>query len=202
MMQDDHRSGLPSNVPGLVADYASSGFEEDKAEIFAHMMTIYADLSKRAATDAVIDKKMSAMKVFLAKFCPDMNEAFWDQMRAVPPDTVSFRLQGDEAKYDAFSRIQHRREGKRRRRSLPGAPLWFTICFPISWTQPQPSPTSAGLRNKPLRLVHAADATVPRSSRFSRNGWRSASHSRARPRDIWYRAGTGLPRPILNLHPA
>jgi Putative zinc-binding metallo-peptidase len=127
MMQDDHRSGLPSDVPGFVTGYATSGVEEDKAETFAHMMTIYADVSKRAATDAVIDKKMSAMKVLLAKFCPDMNEAFWDQMRAVPPGTVSFRgagcVQENLAQTDDQRRLSASNLDERGRLSLSRASI-------------------------------------------------------------------------------
>jgi hypothetical protein len=79
-MQGDPRSGVPWDKPGFLNRYATSGVEEDKAEIFAHMMTEYALVGKRAATDDVIYKKMSAMKALLAKFCPDLNEIFWDEL--------------------------------------------------------------------------------------------------------------------------
>jgi Putative zinc-binding metallo-peptidase len=80
-MQDDQWSGVPSDIPGFLTSYATSGVEEDKAETFAHMVTAYADVSKRATTDAVIRNKISAMKALLAKFCPEMNESFWDRIR-------------------------------------------------------------------------------------------------------------------------
>jgi hypothetical protein len=79
-MQDDSWSSLPADIPGFLTRYATSGVEEDKAEIFAHMMTDYSVVRKRAATDTVIREKISLMKALLAKFCPDMDETFWDQV--------------------------------------------------------------------------------------------------------------------------
>jgi len=67
-------------LPSHLTSYATSGVEEDKAEIFAHMMTEYAVIGKRAATDTVIRQKMSLMKTLLVKFCPDMDETFWDEV--------------------------------------------------------------------------------------------------------------------------
>jgi hypothetical protein len=79
-MQDDPASGMPWDSPGFLNKYSTSGVEEDKAEIFAHMMTDYALIEKRAASDDVIRKKMSLMKTLLAKFCPAMNASFWNQL--------------------------------------------------------------------------------------------------------------------------
>jgi hypothetical protein len=77
-MQDDPFSGLPSSIPGFLTGYATSAIEEDKAEIFAHMMTDYEVVRKRATTDRVIHKKVLMLKSLLARFCPDMDEVFWD----------------------------------------------------------------------------------------------------------------------------
>jgi hypothetical protein len=79
-MQGDHLSGLPSNIPGFLTRYATSGVEEDKAELFAYMMTEYAVVGKRAAADRVIYEKISQMKALMVKFCPDMDETFWDKV--------------------------------------------------------------------------------------------------------------------------
>jgi hypothetical protein len=78
--QDDHGSSMPWNEPGFLTRYAASAVEEDKAEIFAHMMTEYAVVAQRAETDSVIDKKVSFMKDLLARFCPDMSESFWKEL--------------------------------------------------------------------------------------------------------------------------
>jgi hypothetical protein len=79
-MQNDYWSGLPTDIPGFLTRYATSGVEEDKAELFAHMMTDYSVVRKRAATDTVIREKISLMKALLAKFCPDMDVTFWDEV--------------------------------------------------------------------------------------------------------------------------
>jgi hypothetical protein len=79
-MQNDGSSGLLSNIPGFLTRYGTSGVEEDKAELFGHMMTEYPTVEKRAANDRVIHDKMSHMKALMAKFCSDMDETFWDQV--------------------------------------------------------------------------------------------------------------------------
>jgi hypothetical protein len=77
-IQDNPLSGLPTDIPGFLSSYAMSGVEEDKAELFAHMMTEYAVVSKRAATDNVLREKVSALKALLARFCPEMDDTFWN----------------------------------------------------------------------------------------------------------------------------
>jgi hypothetical protein len=79
-MQDDSLSGLPSAMAGFVTSYAASAVEEDKAELFSHMMTEYADVAARASTDPVIRRKVLAMRALLARFCPAMDETFWDEV--------------------------------------------------------------------------------------------------------------------------
>ena len=76
-MLDDAWSGFPWNRPAFLNKYSTSGIEEDKAEMFAYMATVYEFVDKRAATDEVIRKKMAEMKFLLKAFCPDMNESFW-----------------------------------------------------------------------------------------------------------------------------
>jgi Putative zinc-binding metallo-peptidase len=77
-MQGNPLSGLPREIPEFLTTYATSGVEEDKAEMFAYMMTDYAGVAKRADTDAVIREKMAAMKRLLEKFCSEIDQTFWD----------------------------------------------------------------------------------------------------------------------------
>ena len=49
-MQGNPLSGLPTDIPGFLTTYATSGVEEDKAEIFAYMITDYDFVAKRAPT--------------------------------------------------------------------------------------------------------------------------------------------------------
>lgn len=76
-MQDDEWSGVIWNRPAFLTKYSTSGVEEDKAEIFAYMVTDYGFVEKRAAADDVIRKKMSAMKVLVAAICLEMDGSFW-----------------------------------------------------------------------------------------------------------------------------
>ena len=80
-MQDDPLSSLPSHEYGFLTKYATSGVEEDKAEVFAHLMTEYAAVEKRAATDEVIRRKVAFMKTLLAGFCPAMSESYWNDLK-------------------------------------------------------------------------------------------------------------------------
>ncbi len=91
-MQDDPGSGEPWDEAGFVTRYATSAVEEDKAELFAHMMTAYARVVQRAASDSTLRRKVAFMKALLRKFSPDMNEAFWEELdRRQSPATRSKR---------------------------------------------------------------------------------------------------------------
>jgi hypothetical protein len=83
-MLSDAWSGVPWDRPSFLNKYSTSGIEEDKAEIFAYMVTEIGFIEKRAVSDDAIRKKMSAMKVLLSDFCPDMNESFWKRAASVP----------------------------------------------------------------------------------------------------------------------
>ena len=66
-MQGDPLSGLADETSRrFLTTYATSGVEEDKAEMFAHMMTDYATVGKRATHRLGRSaQKMSAMKSLL-----------------------------------------------------------------------------------------------------------------------------------------
>jgi hypothetical protein len=84
-MQDDPNSGSDWDAPGFLTRYATSAVEEDKAEVFAHLMTDYAAVVERSKSDPVIDRKISAIKALLTRFCPSMNESFWQRVRDQSP---------------------------------------------------------------------------------------------------------------------
>jgi hypothetical protein len=79
-MQDDPLSGLSSDRPGFLTRYATSAVGEDKAELFSHLMTEYAVVAQRAAEDRIIREKVSLLKARLAKYCPALDDAFWNQV--------------------------------------------------------------------------------------------------------------------------
>jgi hypothetical protein len=86
-MQDDPTTGLRASIPGFLTAYSMSGVEEDKAEVFAHMMTEYTAVEERAIKDSVIREKMSRMKTLMERFCPDIDATFWRRVRFPRPGT-------------------------------------------------------------------------------------------------------------------
>lgn len=63
---------LSDKYPGFLNHYSTTGVEEDKAEIFAHLYLDPAELARRAETDAVLHVKVELMKRLLEEFCPEM----------------------------------------------------------------------------------------------------------------------------------
>ena len=83
--QDDPRVSLFSEErPGFLNRYAITGVEEDKAELFAHMLVDGPALERRAARDQPLRAKMQRMQELLRAFCPEADQAFWDAASDVP----------------------------------------------------------------------------------------------------------------------
>jgi hypothetical protein len=77
--QDDSwASVMTSERAGFLNTYSTTGVEEDKAEVFANMIVSGKLLAERAATDPVLHAKMQRMKELLAKFCPEIDDEFWN----------------------------------------------------------------------------------------------------------------------------
>lgn len=68
---------LTDRFPGFLTHYATTAVEEDKAEVFAHMVVNSAYVTERANGDTVVATKVARMQELLAKFCPSMNDHFW-----------------------------------------------------------------------------------------------------------------------------
>jgi hypothetical protein len=49
-------------------------------------------MEERAMRDAVVKKKMQKMQARLQVFCPELDDQFWDQARAVERPTVEPRI--------------------------------------------------------------------------------------------------------------
>lgn len=65
------------DIPGFVSKYATSALEEDKAETFAYLMTLPAEVEIASATDAVLRAKVRAVQDELYRLSPSMDESFW-----------------------------------------------------------------------------------------------------------------------------
>jgi hypothetical protein len=80
-LQDDPTvTSTGRDAPGFLNRYAASGVEEDKAEIFAHMMVEPKAMAARAKNDKYVRAKLERMRELLAEFTPKMDEAFWERV--------------------------------------------------------------------------------------------------------------------------
>ncbi|HRK20830.1 MAG TPA: hypothetical protein PLX06_03435 [Fimbriimonadaceae bacterium] len=73
---------LTDKLPGLLTPYAGSAVEEDKAELFAHLLVNPAFVTERAKLDPVLAKKIELLKRRLATFDPGLGESFWRPVRS------------------------------------------------------------------------------------------------------------------------
>lgn len=64
-------------VIGILSDYAMKALPEDRAELFAALMTNNLTLRLLVQRDANLATKVKLLKEELGRFCPDVNEAFW-----------------------------------------------------------------------------------------------------------------------------
>jgi hypothetical protein len=77
--QDDSRTSVLSDkAAGFLNHYSTTAVEEDKAEVFAHLVAAPEVLAARAEKDRVLGRKAERMKKLLADFCPQADDAFWE----------------------------------------------------------------------------------------------------------------------------
>lgn len=74
---------LTDQFPGFLNHYSTTGVEEDKAEVFANLIVDREYVEDRARNDRVLGAKVERMKELLARFCPEMNDQFWQKIRKV-----------------------------------------------------------------------------------------------------------------------
>lgn len=92
---------LTNRFPGFLNRYSMTGVEEDKAEVFAHLIDNGAYVAKRAADDARLRSKVDKMKRWLAGICPEMDEAFWRSTRRVYRPGIDPAFTNDDAAAEA-----------------------------------------------------------------------------------------------------
>lgn len=68
---------LTDKLVGLLTPYAASAIEEDKAELFAHLLVNPKFVADRAGKDPVLAKKIELLKRRMAEYDPNMGESFW-----------------------------------------------------------------------------------------------------------------------------
>lgn len=67
--------------PGFLNEYSTMAAEEDKAEVFAHLLMNTAYVEERMKADVVLRAKVKRMKELVADFCPDAGAAFWEKAK-------------------------------------------------------------------------------------------------------------------------
>ena len=96
--EEENYSNKEHPRQGFIDNYSMYGLEEDKAQVYAYIMTtpLYNKLMKWIETDTILAKKVRYMKKFMQKHSPEINEAYFykihnlhiseDQRIAIPSD--------------------------------------------------------------------------------------------------------------------
>ena len=69
--------------PGFLNRYATAGVEEDKAEVFAHLIVEPKMVAERAKKDKYIQAKVERMTELLTEFSPKVDKTFWESIDKV-----------------------------------------------------------------------------------------------------------------------
>ncbi|MBA4192375.1 MAG: hypothetical protein C0467_30770 [Planctomycetaceae bacterium] len=69
--------------PGFMNRYAAAGVEEDKAELFAHMMVEPKVVAVRVEKDRYIRAKVERMRELMSAFTPRIDRDFWSAVEKV-----------------------------------------------------------------------------------------------------------------------
>jgi len=81
-VQDDpSQSQFIVSPAGFLTRYSTAGVEEDKAELFAHLIVNPHTVAQRKAKDRILKAKVSMMKTLLNNFSCEMDEDFWSGIR-------------------------------------------------------------------------------------------------------------------------
>jgi len=84
VQNDSTVSLLTDTLPGFLTKYSASGVEEDKAELFAHVLVEPETVAKRAEKDPVLAAKVARLKELLQSYVPSLTAAFWDKREEKP----------------------------------------------------------------------------------------------------------------------
>lgn len=76
--QDDNEmSVITDKYPGFMTKYSTTGVEEDKAEVFAHLVVCGKLVDKRSGNDPVLRAKAKMMMALVETFSPKTDQKFW-----------------------------------------------------------------------------------------------------------------------------
>jgi hypothetical protein len=92
---DSETSLLTDRFPGFLTHYATTGVQEDKAELFGHLILHPRYVDQRMEKEPLLKTKVSRMKTLLGEFCPEVNDDFWTRARALRTEKESAAREGD-----------------------------------------------------------------------------------------------------------
>jgi hypothetical protein len=81
-MRDSDASELTSHLPGFATRYATAAIEEDKAELFAFLMTEPAALRAIADRDRFLASKIDAIETLVARVDSSADPDYWQRRSA------------------------------------------------------------------------------------------------------------------------
>lgn len=76
-MRDGNAGALTDKLPGFLTAYATAGVEEDKAEVFSHLLVNRDFVMKRVSADPVMAKKVEFLKKRMKGFDAGFGAEFW-----------------------------------------------------------------------------------------------------------------------------
>jgi len=76
-MQKGNVGALRTDLPGFLDEYSTSAVEEDKAEIYSHLITSRDFVLERTKLDPVIASKVERIKSLIVAFEPQMGATWW-----------------------------------------------------------------------------------------------------------------------------
>jgi hypothetical protein len=81
--KDADTNPVSDRYPGFVNFYSTSDEAEDRAEVFATLVVRAAYIEQRTREDRVLREKVMWMKDTLRKWCPEVDDRFWERAQRV-----------------------------------------------------------------------------------------------------------------------
>ena len=72
--------GINTSVKGFISEYARNNSAEDKAELFAFMISEHKKFKQAVSKDEVLLKKSKLMISRLKGISPEINKNFWKKL--------------------------------------------------------------------------------------------------------------------------
>lgn len=81
---------LTNSIPGFLTHYATTGVEEDKAELFAFSITHKDYIATRIRTDTTLAAKMTRLQAILNNLCPGAQNLITIDSNALTPSHSAY----------------------------------------------------------------------------------------------------------------